>query len=318
MNLNIPKTGTQATRNISARLIKCLAIIAMSLFSLIPAHSQSTIELKGGGTMYYQDTGGDKEVVLLLHGHTLDRRMWDGQVDVLKDKYRVVVPDLRGYGKSSDPPEGYQFTHADDAIALLDSLGIDKAHVVGLSMGAYAAGDLVAMFPSRLLSCVMVSGETCTFTGPNHPRTAKEIASRKRNIAKVKANVEAYKQRRVAGLLNACHPSNRAKVRDELSREIMDWGAWQALHVTARVYYGEQAWSRLKSHKSDVPSLIIYGDSERVSKGYSLPYLPNGKLEIFKQCGHMVNLEKPQEFNALLVKWLDDHHSASQPSTTDQ
>jgi len=56
-----------------------------------------------------------------------------------------------------------------------------------------------------------------------------------------------------------------------------------------------------------VPSLIIYGESEKVSKGYSLPYLPNGSLMIFKKCGHMVNLEQPEQFNDTLLKWLKDH-----------
>lgn len=263
--------------------------------------------------MFYEDTGKG-EVVLLLHGHTLDRRMWNGQVEVLKDNYRIIVPDLRGYGLTADPPEGYQFTHADDVIALMDSLGIEKAHVVGLSMGAYVAGDMVALFPDRLLSCVMVSGETCAFAGPGRARTSKEIAERKRDIRNVKANVEAYKRRRVNGLLNACHPANREKIREELTREIMDWGAWQALHVTARVYYGEQAWTQLKRKKSDVPSLIIYGEREKVSKGHSLPYLTDGKLSIFKQCGHMVNLEKPEEFNTMLVEWLSQHKAQN---TTD-
>ncbi len=257
--------------------------------------------------MYYEDTGGDGDVVLFLHGHTLDRRMWDGQVAALKDQYRVVVPDLRGYGKTSDPKEGFQFTHADDVIALMDSLDINQAHVVGLSLGAYVAGDLVALFPDRLLSCVMVSGETCSFTGPGKPRSAKDIADRKKNISRVRANVNAYKQRRVSSLLTFCHPSNRNKIRAELTREIMDWGAWQALHIPGRVYYGEQAWAHLKAHKSDVPSLIIYGASERGSKGHSLPYLTNGKLIQFKECGHMVNLEQPEKFNNTLIKWLNDH-----------
>lgn len=256
--------------------------------------------------MYYEDTG-QGEVVLFLHGHTLDRRMWDEQVTLLKDSFQIIVPDLRGYGKTSDPPEGYQFTHADDVIALMDSLGIDKAHVVGLSMGAYVAGDMVAMFPERLLSCVMVSGETCTFTGPGKPRTAKEIKSRKRDIAVVKRDVEAYKRRRVASLLSCCHPSNVEKIRPELTREIMDWGAWQALHVTGRVYYGEQAWAQLRRNKSNVPSLIIYGESEKCSKGYSLPFLTDAKLVNIKQCGHMVNLEQPEQFNKLLFEWITSH-----------
>ena len=258
--------------------------------------------------MYYEETGTG-EPVLLLHGHTLDRRMWDGQVELLKGSFRVIVPDMRGYGKSSDPEEGCQFTHMDDILTLMDSLHIEKAHVVGLSMGAYVAGDMVALCPDRLLSCVMVSGETCRFTSPRYPRTAKEIAERRKNIAAVKKDVEGYKRRRVNGLLGACYVGNRDKIRPELEKEIMDWGAWQALHVTGRVYYGQDAWSALVKTKPKVPSFIIYGENEKTSKGYSLAYLPNGKMVNVKQCGHMVNLEKPEEFNEMLLRWLMDHRT---------
>ena len=288
-------------------LPKLVAVLVTIAAATGPINAQSTITFQGGGKMYYQDTGQGREAVIFLHGHTLDRRMWDEQVKLLSHSYRVVVPDLRGYGLSSDPQEGYQFTHADDVIALMDSLQIDKAHVVGLSMGAYVAGDMVALFPHRLISCIMVSGETCTFTGPGKPRSAKSIADKKKSIAAVKADVEGYKRRRVSGLLSACYAGNRDKVRQELTREIMDWGAWQALHITARVYYGEQAWAKLKASKSQVPSLIIYGANEKVNKGYSLPYLPNGKLLIIKKCGHMVNLEQPEQFNQALLDWISNH-----------
>ena len=116
------------------------------------------MSLHDGARIYYEDEG-EGEVVLLLHGHTLDRRMWAGQVKVLKDSFRVIVPDFRGYGLSSDPIEGVQFTYADDLIEMLDFLNISKVHVVGLSMGGYVAGDLLAMYPKRLLSCMMVAGE---------------------------------------------------------------------------------------------------------------------------------------------------------------
>ena len=290
------------------RLLRLLGLAAFFMFSICPSHAQSTIPISNGGTMYYEETGTG-EPVLLLHGHTLDRRMWDGQVELLKGAFRVIVPDMRGYGKSSDPEEGCQFTHMDDILTLMDSLHIEKAHVVGLSMGAYVAGDMVALCPDRLLSCVMVSGETCRFTSPRYPRTAKEIAERRKNIAAVKKDVEGYKRRRVNGLLGACYVGNRDKIRPELEKEIMDWGAWQALHVTGRVYYGQDAWSALVKTKPKVPSFIIYGENEKTSKGYSLAYLPNGKMVNVKQCGHMVNLEKPEEFNEMLLRWLMDHRT---------
>ncbi|MBR6263599.1 MAG: alpha/beta hydrolase [Prevotella sp.] len=289
-------------------LLRLPSVAAFFLFFICSSFAQSTIPIADGGVMYYEETGSG-EPVLLLHGHTLDRRMWDGQVEYLKESFRLIVPDMRGYGKTTDPREGYQFTHMDDILTLMDSLHIEKAHVVGLSMGAYVAGDMVALCPERLLSCVMVSGETCRFTSPRIPRNSKEVAERRRNIASVKKDVEGYKRRRVNGLLGACYVGNREKIRPELEKEIMDWGAWQALHVTGRVYYGQDAWAALVKTKPQVPSLIIYGENEKTSKGYSLPYLPNGKLVSVKQCGHMVNLEKPEEFNEMLLQWLENHRS---------
>lgn len=289
-------------------LLRLLNMAAFLILFICPSHAQFTIPISDGGTMYYEETGTG-EPVLLLHGHTLDRRMWDGQVELLKDSFRVIVPDMRGYGKTSDPREGYQFTHMDDVLTLMDSLHIEKAHVVGLSMGAYVAGDMVALCPQRLLSCVMVSGETCRFTSPRYARNAQEVAKKRKDIASVKKDVEGYKRRRVNGLLGACYVANREKIRPELEKEIMDWGAWQALHVTGRVYYGQDAWSALVKTKPAVPSLIIYGENEHTSKGYSLRYLPNGEMVSVKQCGHMVNLEKPEEFNELLLRWLLNHRS---------
>lgn len=285
------------------KFLNCIYAFLIFAACIASSEAQNTIPVSNGGTMYYEEWG-EGEPVIFLHGHTLDGRMWNGQVELLKDKFHVVVPDMRGYGKSSDPEEGHQFCHMDDIITLMDSLHMEKAHVVGLSMGAYVAGDMVAICPERLISCVMVSGETCRFTGPSHPRTVKEKAEKRQNIANVKKDVRAYKRRRVNGLLNACYVGNREKIRPELEREIMDWGAWQALHITGRVYYGEEAWAILVKRKPEVPSLIIYGANENTSKGYSLPYLPNGKMKTFKQCGHMVNLEQPELFNETLQDWL--------------
>lgn len=128
-------TKTIIKEELSSCVKRCAIAIIASLISTCAIEAQSTISLKGGGEMYYEDTGGDKEVVLLLHGHTLDHRMWDSQVDVLKDNYRVIVPDLRGYGKSDDPAEGFQFTHADDAANFGPGNGLDTADVFSVGFG---------------------------------------------------------------------------------------------------------------------------------------------------------------------------------------
>lgn len=279
------------------------AAIVLLLLSIIPASVMAeTILLRGGGTMYYEDTG-EGAPVILLHGHTLDRRMWADQVAALQDCYRVIVPDLRGYGLSSDPKEGFQFTHMDDVVALMDSLGIAKAHVVGLSMGGFIAGDMLGLCPERLLSCVMVSGETSSYYGPSTPRSAQEKAKLRASGNQVRQDLNGYKRRRINVLKNACTVWND-HVRTACTEEVMDWGCWQAMNVPARIYYGREALAKVKSRKPEVPALIIYGDKERTTDSSLLQFLPRGRQVIFKKCGHMVNLEYPELFNETLLGWF--------------
>lgn len=286
---------------------RCLALIMITASIPYSSFAQHKIQFKGGGEMYYEEYG-EGEPVIFVHGHTLDRRMWDSQVELLKDKYHIIVPDMRGYGLSSDPTDGYQFTHADDILALMDSLGIEKAHIVGLSMGGYAAGDIIALHPERLLSCVMVSGEPCVFTGPSHPRTEKEKEQQRINIRSVKKDVNAYKRRRINSLMLSCHPNNREKIKESVSQQITEWRAWSALHVTGRVYYGTDGWTSLRRNRPNVPAIIIYGEMEK-SDCRALEYLPNGKKVVIENCGHMVNMEKPEEFNTILTEWLEENSS---------
>ena len=81
-------------------LLRLPSVAAFFLFFICSSFAQSTIPIADGGVMYYEETGSG-EPVLLLHGHTLDRRMWDGQVEYLKESFRLIVPDMRGYGKTT-------------------------------------------------------------------------------------------------------------------------------------------------------------------------------------------------------------------------
>ncbi len=270
-----------------------------------PHYKADSITLAGGGKMFYE-TYGKGEPVILVHGHTLDRRMWNAQIEALKDHYWVITPDSRGYGLSADPVEGYQFTHADDIIALMDSLHIDKAHVVGLSMGGYVAGDFLAMYPERLLSSVMVSGEIAfNSPGPSTPKTAQEVAQEKKKRHALKLNETAYKKSRASSLV-ATGGSQRERMREDITAIVLDWGLWQVTHSTCRIYYGREAWARFRANPPQVPFLVIYGNKEKPST-YRSPLIkvaPHGKQVIVPDCGHMLNMERPEEFNAILLHWL--------------
>lgn len=77
----------------------------------------------------------------------------------LSKKYRVIRYDLRGYGWSSMPSEEQKALHADDLAALLDALKINKAHIVGLSLGGFIVSDFIALYQSRILTATAASGD---------------------------------------------------------------------------------------------------------------------------------------------------------------
>jgi 3-oxoadipate enol-lactonase len=100
------------------------------------------------------DTTGSGPAVLLLHSGVTDRRMWDPLVPALSHAFRVVRPDLRGFGESPLPAEEY--ADADDLDALLDHLGITDAAVVGSSFGGRVALELATLHPGRVSSLVLL------------------------------------------------------------------------------------------------------------------------------------------------------------------
>lgn len=265
------------------------------------------VPVSGEGKIYYEEKG-EGEPLILLHGHSLDTRMWDLQFDEFARHYRTIRMDFRGYGRSSKQTETFQFTHLDDLLAVMDYLKIEKAHIVGLSMGAFVAGDMVAMAPHRMLSCVMASGGIRSVQGPSAPMGAEESARRDKEIAELKAKgIDVYKREWLEALISD-GGSRREEMREPLWQMINDWDAWQPLHKEVRMFWAREAWKRLEETCPSVPTLMLRGDAKGEGKPYSpkeLKYLPNGTALLLPDCGHMMNMEQPETFNRAVLKFLD-------------
>lgn len=105
------------------------------------------------GKLYYE-TAGSGPAVVLVHGFTLDRRMWDAQFAAIAKDYTTIRYDLRGHGKSSGVSR--EFNHVDDLAALLDGLSIDRAHLIGLSLGGWIATDFSIAYPDRVNDAILI------------------------------------------------------------------------------------------------------------------------------------------------------------------
>lgn len=258
------------------------------------------------GSLYYEEAG-QGEPIIFVHGHSLDHRMWNEQFVEFARDYRVIRYDLRGYGFSTSQTENYQFTHVQDLVTLMDSLHIQKAHIVGLSLGGFIGADMLGWFPERMASAVLASGNIRRSKGPSQPMTKEESLRRDKEIAAVKVRgVDMMKREWFEGLMKS-GGTRKERMRQLLWKMIENWDAWQLLHKEVRVVAGLDAYEKIKKNHPIVPTLIIEGKSP--NNRYSeqpeiLKYLPNGKIKILEDCGHMLSMEQPEAFNAALREFL--------------
>lgn len=278
------------------------ATVLLASCSTQPKIESGYIPVSQGGQIYYEAVG-EGTPVIMLHGHTLDLRMWDPQVKPLLDAgYRVIRPEMRGYGHSSKQQPGQQFTHLDDMMTVMDSLHIAKAHVVGLSMGSFVASEMVAMHSDRLLTATLASGNIRNMPGPSTPFDSLELARKDSVIAQNLAQgIDIWKEEWIEKLVIG-GGSNREAIRESVAQQVNDWDAWQLVNREMRNYYGYEAWDTLKARQPEIPVLILSGEKEGKGKNPMLKYLPNSRQVIIPDCGHMSNMEKPEEFTQLILE----------------
>ena len=121
--------------------------------------------LETNGARIYYETDGAGDPVVLIHAGVANLRMWDDQVAALRDSYRVIRYDTRGYGLTET--DAVEFSNRADIAALLDHLGEESAHIVGLSRGGMIALDFAIEFPRRVRSLVVAAGGIGGYASPD-------------------------------------------------------------------------------------------------------------------------------------------------------
>jgi len=254
-----------------------------------------------GVSISYCDRGSGLAVVF-VHGHPFDQSMWDAQVEALSWRYRVVTLDLRGYGASEVPDVDATTleTMARDVCGLLDHLRVERAVVVGLSMGGQVAMAFADMFPERLAGLVLAA----TFAEADTP----EGAAARRAMAErfVQEGSVLPGGEMVPKLLAAASVKRDPHLAVKLFTMIANAppaGAAAALRGRAlrKDYLGALRAVR-------VPALIVAGTEDQyssVEKARRMQEaIPGARLEVFEGVGHLPNLEDADRFNAVLHGFL--------------
>ncbi|MCX2678673.1 alpha/beta hydrolase [Galbibacter sp. EGI 63066] len=262
----------------------------------------------GDARLYYEIVGSG-EPVILLHGYPLDNRMWDVQFKKLSDKYQTIRYDLRGYGKSDMPVEEGHYLHAEDLKALMDSLKIDKAHLVGLSLGAFVATDFMALYPERLFSVTVTGGAIYEVPGPNVLLSSGEIAERRKKIVEINhKGLDTYKKEWLSYLLKNTGSQGK-QIESDLKEMISDWSGWQVRHIGPKLLLGSSVKKKLMDKQPEVPLLILMGMADCKESQNSMLELANlfssVNITYLNDAGHISNMEQPESFNKALLLFLE-------------
>lgn len=248
-------------------------------------------------TIRYWSAGPDTApTVILLHGATLDHHAWDPQVAALQGCYRVVIPDLRGHGESTGR---FQFGVAvEDALVLLDHLAAGKVVLVGLSLGANIAQEVVRREPGRVRGLV-VADATCN-TEIRHPFAAT-------------SGLTALGLQAMQGRAEFARQAARAAATDpRVQQYVLDVNAHRSSHETVDILSSllTTALQPDPGYRLPVPTLLLHGDLDRIGDIASslrswAQRDPRAHYAVIPDAGHASNLDNPDAFTLLLEAFLD-------------
>lgn len=250
--------------------------------------------------MAFTDTGIGRPLVL-LHGYPFNRTLWDEQVSALTNRYRVIVPDLRGFGDSeaSAVPATMDLM-AQDIARLLDHLEISQAVIGGLSMGGYVVLAFYKQFPSRVRGLVLAN---------TRAQADSEEAKQTRVQQAEKALTEGMAGIADSMLSKLLTPETVSK-RPEIVKRVRDMmlrtkpeGAAAALQGMAERDDQTQLLPQIT-----VPSLILVGSEDPitpVADGEKMHRaIAGSRLVVIEKASHVSNIEQSEQFNQELERFL--------------
>jgi len=254
-----------------------------------------------GITMAYDDNGGGP-VLLLIHGFPLCRRMWHPQIKALVSAgFRVITPDLRGFGESDTPDGPYSMDlFADDMVALLDHLGIEAAVVGGMSMGGYILFSLLERYRAR------VKGACFITTRAN----ADDEAGKERRLALARDVLKFGPQMAAEAFVQLLFAEESLVERPKLVGEVY---GWMTANDSRGIAGGLLAMRERKDYTSlltgfTLPALAIGAEGDKAAPPDNARTIaagiPGCRLAIIPYAGHMANIENPGAFNTALIDFL--------------
>lgn len=256
-------------------------------------------KIKTNNVETYYETYGEGTPLVLIPGIGACHKLWQPQVEPFSQHFKVIVYDVRGHGESSGYNEKYSIAlFASDLKALLEGLGVAKAHICGLSMGGLIAQQFTLDYP-RMVDRLILAGTFCHVGG--RIRVLIELGKVINRIIYTFFSIEQIMKR-------------GAKVffKKEEQQELRDFFVKEVVKISKKEYfkavdatYAFDSLERLKEIAS--PTLIINAEGEKEERKQAdifLREIRNSRKTLILDTFHASNLEKPEEFNKLVLDFL--------------
>ncbi len=263
-----------------------------------------TLTTDDGIKLHYEQTGAGTPIVF-VHEFAGDCRTWEPQVRHFSRRYRCIAYNARGYPPSDVPADVEQYSQQrarDDILSVLDALGIERAHIVGNSMGGFATLHFGIAHSNRALSLVIAG---CGYGA--HPSQYAQFQAQSRELA------NSIRERGMAHVAATYgHGPSRLQLKakdprgfDEFVRQFSEHSAEGSANTMLGYQARRPSLYDLSAELASIaaPALIVAGDEDDAVLEPSLMMkrtIPRAALVVLPNSGHMTNLEEPALFNRLL------------------
>lgn len=251
-----------------------------------------------GTTLHYQEQGAGKPLVL-LHGFPLDSRIWREQLTGLSDRFRVIAPDLRGFGQSKSADPFTMESLADDVHALLADLGALPCVLGGLSMGGYVALAYVKKYPTDLLGLALIDTKAEGDTPDGKHAREKMI-----ELARSQGS-KGVAEQMMPKMLAPEADTSRPQVKRELDPIVNGQSPLTIEHALGAMRDRPDFVADLPSIAT--PTLILVGEHDAITPPAGAEKMsqaiPKSTYVVIRGAGHMSPMEQPQQVTDALRRF---------------
>jgi 4,5:9,10-diseco-3-hydroxy-5,9,17-trioxoandrosta-1(10),2-diene-4-oate hydrolase len=265
--------------------------------------------LEGEHRLHYHEAGAGPSLVL-LHGSGPGVSGWSnfrGNLGVFARHFRTVVPDLPGFGRSDRPPldRAYPRVAAEHLLRLLDALEMDRALLLGNSMGGYVALEFALAHPDRVERIVGMGpgGLAANILGPEQSEGARRLGEF------MAAPSREAMERWVDTMVANKKVVDDALIDERLANALAPGAIESAIAIFLSLAQHPEPvplWARVKDIKA--PTLITWGRDDRMlpveGALFGFRQMPNAELHIFSRCGHWAQVERKDEFERVVIEFL--------------